>query len=91
MSSDKPWFIRISTPVSYRLEPYSAPGWISTAVFVIGAIAISAIHRIGHDVRRNWIIWAILMIGWTIGYLVLAFRNSVPAEQVIGQAVEPRK
>jgi hypothetical protein len=87
MSSDKPWFIRIRTPASYPLEPYSAPGWIATAVFVIGAIALGAIHRIGHD----GIIWGILLIGWTIGYLVLAFCNSERAELMIRQDGKRRK
>jgi hypothetical protein len=87
--SDRPWFIRIRTPVSYRLEPYSPAGWISTAVFVIGAIALGAIHRVGHDVRRNWIVWGILFVAWTIGYLILAFRNSKPAELVVKRARKP--
>ena len=81
--SDRPWFIRIHTPVSYRLEPYSPAGWIATAVFVAGALASSGLLRGGHQSRAAWIVWGILLTAWTAGYLILAFRNSKPAALMV--------
>ena len=87
--SDKPWFTRIRTPASYRLEPYSPAGWIATAVFVFGALASSSILYFGHESRAAWIVWGIVLGTWTIGYLVLAFRNSTSAELLVDLAKKP--
>lgn len=81
--SEKPWFVRIRTPFRYRIMPYSAPGWIATAVYVLGVIALGATRHLGQDPRTAWWRWLMLFAVWTIGYIVLAIRMSVGADGVI--------
>lgn len=82
--TDRPWFIRIRTPFSYRLEPYSLPGWIATIVFVLGALGLGLSRdHLFPPGRTGWVVWGVLFATWLIGYLVLAFRNSERAEVLL--------
>lgn len=83
--SDKPWFIRVRTPYSYQIEPHALPGWIASGIY-IGAVPLAFLLRpyLGLG-RLEWIIGAILFTAWTIGFLVLVFRNSEPAKRVPGK------
>jgi hypothetical protein len=37
---NKPWFIRRSGPVRYRISPYAWQGWVISAVFIL-ALALN--------------------------------------------------
>lgn len=81
--SDRPWFIRVRTPLSYRLEPYSPAGWAATVIFVLGAAALAMVHVHRTLTRGAWVVWGIVFAAWVVGYLVLAFRNSEAATVVL--------
>ena len=76
---DKPWFIRLGA----NLRPYSAPGWILTAIYVLGVIGLAFFARHRQHQADGWVLYAILMVTWTIAYLVLAYRNSEGGEVLL--------
>ncbi|UYY57668.1 hypothetical protein [Sphingomonas sp. S2-65] len=88
--SERPWFLRVRTPLSYRLEPYSPAGWIATGIYMIGVVLLAMVPVRGELDRVEWIAWSIALAVWTIGYLVLAFRNSEAASVVLPDR-KPRK
>ena len=85
--SDRPWFIRVRTPLSCRLEPYSPAGWIATGIYLLGVVALALVPGRQDLGRTAWFAWGIVFGGWTIGYLVLAFRNSQAAQIVLPDRV----
>jgi hypothetical protein len=76
--SEKPWFVRIRTPYSYQIEPRTREGWIASGIY-IGAVPLAWLLRpyLGLG-RLEWIIAGIMFTAWTIGFLVLVARTSVP-------------
>ena len=70
--ADQPWFVRLGA----NLRPYSAPGWIATAVFIAGALGLGALHRHFLQGRNGMLVWAALLLFWTAAFLVIAYRNS---------------
>lgn len=89
--TDKPWFIRVRRPIGFKLLPYSPAGWIATALYVAGVIAMGAIHARWAVSRAGWIAWAIVFAAWTIAYLTIAFRNSEAGEVQLTRDVRARQ
>ena len=75
----KPWFVRVRSATSYKLNPCSVEGWLVVLVYLAVTLASILILFPRPDTVR-WVIWGTVEIVSTILLIVIALRTSVPAK-----------
>ncbi|MFZ5748071.1 MAG: hypothetical protein ACOY45_10520 [Pseudomonadota bacterium] len=77
-----PWFIRRRRRGKVQLSPCATAGWVLTGLYVLvtalSALVIVAVPR----QPMGTILFTMLLIAWTILYVVIAWRNSAPEDAV---------
>lgn len=75
---EQPWFIRLRRFLGYRLRPSSRAGWITTGVFLAGALLLGSVQTNQQFEGSALVVWALILTFWAIGFVVLAHLKSVP-------------
>ena len=81
VASGSPWFARVKNGARCELRPYSRAGWLLTAAYALGLIALGLVVYLREEpTTAEWVSWTAISLAMTCAFLLIAWRTSASVE-----------